>query len=181
MEQKDLPANDAEFEAIQKEFNENVIESGWSENGELVYILKDESDLDKYAKSAEIILNSYWEPEMDFVCKVMHSDGEKSVSFKCEFDAKHLFVDEEFEDDEPMTALDELEDFKGLWPHYFLEKLNAEEDLEYPIAEGVDLAETGKLIMNYINKSDKVDIPITIVLVNLAGDKEILSIPANIE
>lgn len=180
MEQKVLPANDAEFEAIKKDFNENVIESEWAENGELIYILKDGSDLEKYANSAEIILNSYWEPEMDFVCKVMHADRKNPVSFKCEFDAKHLLLNEEFDDEEPMTALDELEDFKGLWPHYFLEKLNPDEDFEYYIAEGVDLVEMSKLIVDYIHASGKVDIPITIVLINLAGEKEIISIDANI-
>jgi hypothetical protein len=180
LEQKDLPANDAEFDAIKNDFNENVIESGWSENGELIYILKDGSNVEQYAKSAEIILNSYWEPEMDFVCKVMHADGKDFVSFKCDFDAKHLFEEANPVEDEPMDEFDTLEDFKGLWPDYFLEKLNSDEDIEFPVSEGVDLAKTGKLILEYINETGKIDIPITIVLNNLAGEKEILSVPANI-
>lgn len=91
MEKHDLPANDAEFEAIKKDFNDNVVESGWSENGELIYVLKDEADLDKYAKSAEIILSSYFEPEIDFICKVMHADQKRAVSFECNFSSDGMF------------------------------------------------------------------------------------------
>jgi hypothetical protein len=178
MENLDSSAMDAEMNALNEKFNEKVIESYWSENGELIYVMQDGTNLKEYAKIAETILKDNWSSETDFICKLMYSDGQNPVSFECNFSMKD--VGDDIEEIEPMTALDELEDFKNLWPDYFLEKIKSEGDIEYPIGYGVDLLEMKKLILDYINESKEIDIPITIVLINLAREREIISVPANI-
>lgn len=179
MEKIDTSAIDAEMKALNAKFNEKVVESYWSENGELVYILQDGTDLKEYAEMVEKVLNDNWAPEIDYVCKVMHADEKNSVSFNCDFDAKHIFEDLELEEDEPMNEYDTLEDFKLFWNDDVASKFNDDREVEFPVSEGVDLNKAGKLIIDYVNQYTKLGKSVTVILFNLAGNKEKLMLPAN--
>ena len=51
---------------IQAKFDQAVVESIWSENGELSYVIKDGLDLDEYAQVIKAVLESQKEIAHDF-------------------------------------------------------------------------------------------------------------------
>ncbi|WP_156166794.1 hypothetical protein [Pedobacter sp. BMA] len=67
---------------LNDKFNEQVIESYWSENGELIYILKDEANLEQYAGIAKKLLTASPELDQNFTGKVAHTNQDIWVRFE---------------------------------------------------------------------------------------------------
>jgi len=61
-----------DLKVIKQNFEAGVIESLWSENGELVYVIKDDLDLEEYAILAKRVLESEGDIAHDFTGKVTH-------------------------------------------------------------------------------------------------------------
>jgi len=70
------------FIAIKKKFENGVIESAWSENGELTYIIKDGLDLNEYALAAKLVLESERDIAHDFTGKITNSSKTGFVKFE---------------------------------------------------------------------------------------------------
>ncbi len=75
MTKEDLPA-------LKQKFEDGMIESVWSENGELTYIIKDGLDLNEYALAAKQILESDSDIAHDFVGKVTNESKSASAKFE---------------------------------------------------------------------------------------------------
>lgn len=70
----------AAHQELNDKFNEQVIESYWSENGELIYILKDEANLQEYAQIVKQLFISA-EIKHNFTGKVAHTNQDIWVRF----------------------------------------------------------------------------------------------------
>ncbi|MEH3112875.1 hypothetical protein [Pedobacter terrae] len=66
---------------LKKKFDEGLIESLWSENGELMYIIKDGLDLNEYALLAKQILESEGDIAHDFTGKVTNQSKTEYARF----------------------------------------------------------------------------------------------------
>lgn len=80
---KDAPMkiSKEDLKALKHKFDEGVIESLWSENGELMYIIKDGLDLNEYALIAKQILESERDIAHDFTGKVTNQSQTESARF----------------------------------------------------------------------------------------------------
>jgi len=176
MEKYNTEEIDAQIQAKRDKFNAQVIESFWSENGELTYVLNEGADLEEYGKLIETILAETSEPEMDFICKLIHADGQHSVNIECNFAPEvSLFTDE----DDIVTEYDTLEDFKEFWHRDVQKQLNADREVVFDVSDGVDLMSASRLIFTFINDSTKLGQDITIILKNISGGEERLLVPSN--
>jgi hypothetical protein len=166
---------DAEINAVRERFNENVTASYWSENGELVYVLQNGTDLEEYARLIEKILKHTSEPEMDFVCKLINLDEKSQVNIECKFARDESLIS----DGDIADEYDTLAYFKQFWNDEVSKKFNPEREVEFEVPEGVEIMKASRLIFSYINESTKLGQDITIVLKNISGGEERLWIPAN--
>lgn len=94
---------DPEINEMKERFNEKVTASYWSENGELVYVLQNGTDLEEYAELINKILKDISEPEMDFVCKLMDVDEKNQVNIECRFATDSSLIDDK--DDSQMNTI----------------------------------------------------------------------------
>ena len=81
---RDLPLNhnQEDLNTLKKKFNDGLIESLWSENGELTYIINDGLDLNEYANLAKQILESEGDIAHDFIGKVTNKSKTSSARFE---------------------------------------------------------------------------------------------------
>jgi len=81
---KDVPMSISkeDLKTLKHKFDDGVIESLWSENGELTYIIKDGLDLNEYALAAKQILESDRDIAHDFTGKVTHQSETGSARFE---------------------------------------------------------------------------------------------------
>jgi hypothetical protein len=81
---EDTPRNISkeDLNTLKKKFEDGVIESLWSENGELMYIIKDGLDLNEYAQTAKQILESEGDIAHDFTGKVTNNSKTGSARFE---------------------------------------------------------------------------------------------------
>jgi hypothetical protein len=81
---RDLPLkhNQEDLNTLKKKFNDGLIESSWSENGELTYIINDGLDLNEYAKLAKRILEGEGDIAHDFIGKVTNKSRTSSARFE---------------------------------------------------------------------------------------------------
>jgi len=66
----------------QSKFDQGVVESIWSENGELSYVIKDGLDVEEYAMIIKEVLESEKEIAHDFAGKVTDESGTASAKFE---------------------------------------------------------------------------------------------------
>ncbi len=71
-----------DLNTLKKKFDEGLIESQWSENGELMYIVKDGLNLEEYALLAKQILESEGDIAHDFTGKVTNKSKTESARFE---------------------------------------------------------------------------------------------------
>jgi len=177
MENQNIRPIDPDIDGMRENFNAKVSESYWSENGELVYVLENGTDLEKYSQMIKMIFSDTGEPEMDFIIKVMHADGGHSVCVECNF---ALDTSSLADDDEAVTEYDTLEYFKEFWNDDVKKKFNSEREVDFEVSEGVDLMKASRLIFTYINESTTLGKDITVVLKNISGHQERLLVPSNV-
>jgi len=81
---KDIPMNTSkeDLNVLKKKFDDGLIESLWSENGELMYIIKDGLDLNKYALLAKQVLESEGAIAHDFTGKVTNKSKSEFARFE---------------------------------------------------------------------------------------------------
>jgi len=77
----DLAAMKAKLEVKSEKFHQAVIESFWSEHGELIYVLKDGICLVEYASLLKFISNIAGTFDNSTHIKLMHSDSTHFESF----------------------------------------------------------------------------------------------------
>jgi hypothetical protein len=82
MEDRPINISKEDLNALKKKFDDGVIESLWSENGELMYIIKDGLDLNEYALAAKQILESEGDIAHDFTGKVTNRSKTESARFE---------------------------------------------------------------------------------------------------
>lgn len=80
----DIPMNTPkeELNALKERFDDGLIESLWSENGELMYIIKEGLDLNEYALLAKKILESEGDIAHDFTGKVTNKSKTEFARFE---------------------------------------------------------------------------------------------------
>ncbi len=71
-----------ELHTLKTKFDDGLIESLWSENGELMYIIKDGLDLNEYALLAKQILESEGDIAHDFTGKVTNESKNEFARFE---------------------------------------------------------------------------------------------------
>ena len=71
-----------DLNVLKKKFDDGLIESLWSENGELMYIIKDGLDLNKYALLAKQVLESEGAIAHDFTGKVTNKSKSEFARFE---------------------------------------------------------------------------------------------------
>ncbi|QDW26294.1 hypothetical protein FFJ24_016315 [Pedobacter sp. KBS0701] len=81
---KNIPTNISkeDLSVLKKKFDDGVIESVWSENGELMYVIKDGLDLNEYALTAKQILESEGDIAHDFTGKVTNESKTETARFE---------------------------------------------------------------------------------------------------
>jgi len=134
----DMAAIDAEYEAKVIQLDQAVIESFWSENGELTYVLRDGTDLLEYADLTKSILEINRTFDTGVTVRLKHSNHASSESFILGEELELLH--EELYDAQEDIEYCAVNDFEGFIknPATAL-KLNGERYLEYLLPENVTL------------------------------------------
>ncbi|WP_421940096.1 hypothetical protein [Pedobacter sp.] len=75
------PEMDNDIEYLRTKFNKVLVDTVWSDNGELGYIIQDGFDLNEYAEMAKKILEADRDIAHDFVGTVSNQSQTEVVTF----------------------------------------------------------------------------------------------------
>lgn len=90
MDNSKVAALSAELEAKEKKFDGAIVESFWSENGELIYVLQENTDLVEYGDILKYILETNGVFEHTTNIKVAHADQTHFHVFSVSEDAEAI-------------------------------------------------------------------------------------------
>jgi len=176
MDSSKVAALNAELEAKQKKFDEAAVESFWSENGELIYVLKEGHDLVEYSNILKYILETNGVFEHSTNVKVTHADQTHFQVFSIGEDSIHL--DGELNDEQSDIDSNAISGFEDFLTHPETpSKFSAERNLEYVLPEEVNFEVVASDIDKFITKTIKRNKDFSITLV-CGKDKVLLEYPA---
>jgi len=72
---------ETDFTAIKNKFEEGILKSLWSENGQLTYVVKNGFDVNEFALLAKKVLENSNEIAHDFTGTVINEDNTASATF----------------------------------------------------------------------------------------------------
>lgn len=176
MENYSVAALDAELKAKEQKFDEAVVESFWSENGELIYVLKENTDLVEYGDLLKYILETNGVFEHSTNIKLTHADQTHFHVFSVSEDAEAIH--NEFRDEQSDLDFDAVNGFEDFLTHPDTpSKFNSERHLEYALPENISFQYVASEIDQYIHKNIQKNKDFSITLV-CGKDKVLLEYPA---